>query len=210
MRALSIVIVVLAIVMGLASHAPAQTLSAQDRAFVQKAAAGDLAEIELGQLAMQRASNPSVRAFADQAVKDHSRAHAELMALAQRRGLTAAPALDASQQAMRDRLATLSGPDFDRAYMQEMTRDHTEDVAAFERATQVVTDPEIKAWATRTLPVLQQHLALARQVNTQIVLGPQSPAALPAAVPAVPAAVVVPWCGGAYAPSVGTNFSACY
>ena len=60
MRAVSIVIVVLAIVMGLASHAPAQTLSAQDRAFVQKAAAGDLAEIELGQLAMQRASNPSV------------------------------------------------------------------------------------------------------------------------------------------------------
>jgi putative membrane protein len=202
MRAFSIVTTIAAIVLGLVASAPAQTLSDQDREFVRKAASGDLAEIELGRLAMQRATTPSVRAFASQIVNDHSRSHAEFMALMQGRGVAVVPGLDASQQAMRDRLASLPGPDFDRAYLQEMLRDHTQDVAEFERASQILTDPDLQAWAARTLPTLQQHLALARQVNTQIVLGPAAPAALPAAV-------VTPWCAGTYAPAGGSNFGSC-
>jgi putative membrane protein len=205
MKALTILAIAAVALVGLAGPAVAQVQSEQDREFVRKAVSGGLAEVELGQLAMDRAVNRAVRSYATRIVQDHNRATAELMALAQRRALAAPATLEASHQA-HDRLAGLSGAAFDRAYLQQMLRDHTQDIAEFERATQIVTDPELRAWAARTLPTLHQHLALARQVNTQVVLGPVSPATLPAALPA---AVVTPWCSGAYAPVAGSNFGTC-
>jgi predicted outer membrane protein len=205
MRGLTIVTLITALVVGIAGFAAAQqviVVSEQDRQFVRKAAGDGMAELELARLALQRATHPAVRAFANRIVQDHAQGHAELMTLAQRRGIEVPATFDASQQAMRQRLASLSGADFDRAFMQEMTRDHTQDVAEFERATQIVTDPEIRAWATRTLPTLQQHLAMAREVSPVVVVVPAAPAALPAAV-------VAPWCGGVYAPTAGTNFGGC-
>jgi hypothetical protein len=83
-------------------------------------------------------------------------------------------------------------------------RDHTEDVAMFERAAEVSTDPDVKAWAARSLPMLREHLALARQVNGEV--AGIATAVVPAAVPA---AVLTPWCQGAYAPGAGTNFGNC-
>jgi putative membrane protein len=212
MRALSIFGVLAAALVALAGPAAAQTTIIQvlpgsaseaDREFVQKAATGGLAEVELGRIAQQRATRASVRSFAERMVTDHGRGNAELAALASSKALSMPTALDPSQAAMRDRLSTLSGPDFDRTYMSEMVRDHTEDLALFERAAEVATDPEIKAWAARSLPMLRDHLALARQVNSEVVLGPvPAPAALPAAV-------VTPWCEGVYAPAGGTNFGSC-
>src|SRR5439155_6580051 len=86
-----------------------------------------------------------------------------------------------------DRLSGLSGADFDRAYMSEMVRDHTEDVALFEHEAQSASDADVKAYAARSLPTLREHLAVARQVNSELVLGPS---VVPAAIPA---AVVVAW-----------------
>ena len=87
--------------------------------------------------------------------------------------------------------------------MSEMVRDHTEDVALFEREAQSASDADVKAYAARSLPTLREHLALARQVNSEVTLGPT-------VVPsAMAAAVVVPWCQGAYAPTAGTNFGNC-
>ncbi|HEV8471963.1 MAG TPA: DUF4142 domain-containing protein [Methylomirabilota bacterium] len=205
MKALTTLAIAAAALVGLAGPAVAQIQSEQDREFVRKAVSGGLVEIELGQLAMDRAVNRAVRSYATRIVQDHNRATAELRALAQRRALAAPATLEASHQA-RERLAGLSGAAFDRAYLQEMLREHTQNIAEFERATQIVTDPELRAWAARTLPTLHEHLALARQVNTQVVLGPVSPATLPAALPA---AVVTPWCGGVYAPVAGSNFGTC-
>jgi putative membrane protein len=141
MRALTVIGVVAAAVLALAGTAAAQIttnvqaqpLGEQDREFVRKAAAGSLAEVELGRLAQQRAARPSVRSFAQRMVIDHDRAGADLAALARGRGYDAPAALEPSAQAMRDRLSALSGADFDRAYMSEMVRDHTEDVALFLR-----------------------------------------------------------------------------
>src|SRR5262249_10777948 len=127
-------------------------------------------------------------------------------ALAQSKGLPLPTALEPSQQAMRDRLSALSGPDFDRAYMSEMVRDHTEDIALFERATEVSADPDIKAWAARSLPMLRDHLALARRWP-----GGSAPGRPPGGGPpaALPAAILTPWCQGVYATSAGTNFGSC-
>ena len=205
MKALTIISIVAAALVALTGPAAAQVqlVSDQDREFVNKAATGGLAEVELGRIAAQRAARPSVRSFGERMVTDHGRSSEQLASLARSKGIEVPTALEPSQQAVRDRLSSLSGNDFDRDYMSEMVRDHTEDIALFERAAETSTDPDLKAWATRSLPMLREHLALARQVNSEVVLGPvPSPAALPAAA-------VIPWCQGAYAPAAGTNFGSC-
>lgn len=206
MKALTVISLAVAALVALTLPAAAQVqvVNDVDRQFVNKAATDGLAEVELGRLATQRAARPAVRSFGERMVTDHGRANAELAALARSKGLTMPMTLDPSAQAMRDRLSSLNGADFDRAYMSEMVRDHTEDVALFERQTEVSTDPDIKAWTARSLPMLREHLALARQVNSDLVLGPA------VVVPsASPAATLVPWCGGAYANTAGTNFGTC-
>ena len=205
MKALTIISIVAAALVALTGPAAAQVqlVSEQDREFVNKAATGGLAEVELGRIAAQRAARPSVRSFGERMVTDHGRSSEQLASLARSKGIEVPTALEPSQQAMRDRLSGLSGNDFDRDYMSEMVRDHTEDIALFERAAETSTDPDLKAWATRSLPMLREHLALARQVNSEVVLGPvPAPAALPAAA-------IIPWCQGAYAPAAGTNFGSC-
>ena len=210
MKALTIISIVAAALVALTGRVAAQVqlaqvqlMSDQDREFVNKAATGNLAEIELGRVAAQRGARPSVRSFGERIVTDHGRSSTELASLARGKGIEVPTALEPSQQAVRDRLSALSGNDFDRAYMSEMVRDHTEDIALFERAAEISTDPDLKAWAAQSLPMLREHLALARQVNSEVVLGPvPTPAALPAAA-------IIPWCEGAYAPAVGTNFGSC-
>jgi putative membrane protein len=205
MKALTIISIVAATLVALTGPAVAQVqlVSDQDREFVNKAATGGLAEVELGRIAAQRATRPSVRSFGERMVTDHGRGNAELASLARSKGIEVPTALEPSQQAMRDRLSALSGNDFDRAYMSEMVRDHTEDVALFERAAEISSDPDLKAWAAQSLPMLREHLGLARQVNSEVVLGPvPTPAALPVAA-------IISWCGGVYAPATGTNFGSC-
>jgi putative membrane protein len=70
----------------------------------------------------------------------------------------------AKHKAIKTRLSKLSGEDFDRAYMAEMLRDHKEDVADFTRESKSAHDPEVKSFATETLPTLQEHLKQAQTV----------------------------------------------
>src|SRR6267378_4491904 len=164
MKALTIISIVAAALVALTGPAAAQVqlVSDPDREFVNKAATGNRAEVELGRVAAQRAARPSVRSFGERMVTDHGRSNAELASLARGKGIEVPTALEPSQQAVRDRLSALGGNDFDHAYMSEMIRDHTEDIALFERAAETSTDPELKAWAAQSLPMLREHLALAR------------------------------------------------
>jgi putative membrane protein len=204
MKAVTAVSFIAATLLAFAGLAGAQSLSDADREFVKKAAVGGAAEVELGTLATQRASRPVVKEFGAKMVKDHGAANAELVTLAKSRGVDVPTALDPAHQAIRDRLMALQGPDFDRAYMQEMVKDHTQDLAEFEKAAQTASDAELRGWADAKLPMIREHLALARDINSQVVLGP---APVPAAIPA--AVVAGPWCGGAYVPGAGTNFGTC-
>jgi len=204
MKAVTALSFIAATLLAFAGLAGAQSLSDADREFIKKAATHGAAEVELGTLATQRASRPAVKDFGAKMVKDHGAANAELATLARSKGMDVPTTLDAEHQAMRDRLMALGGADFDRAYMQEMVKDHTQDVAEFEKASQSASDTDLRNWAAAKLPTLREHLALARDINSQVVLGPApAPAAIPAAV------VVAPWCGGAYAPGGGTNFGTC-
>ncbi len=134
-----------------------------DQTFVKKAAEGGLAEVQLADLAKQKASSPEVKQFADRMATDHSKANDELKSLAQSKNITLPTDLSAKDKALRDRLDKLSGEQFDRAYMQAMVKDHTHDVKEFRQESQSAKDPDLKAFAAKTLPTLEQHLQLAQQ-----------------------------------------------
>ena len=205
----TITTIIVAAVIALASPA-ARAQEMTEAQFVALASMGGLAEVRLGRLASERAGRAGVQQFAERMVTDHGAMNAELARLAARKGMSVPLELDDRHQQEVDRLARLSGHDFDRAYMQHMVADHMKDIAHFEQQAQTGIDPDLKAFAADALPVLRQHLEMARSVNTQVVLGPAEsvqPAASPMARP-VPGAVS-PWCAGAYAPKAGTNFGGC-
>lgn len=141
----------------------AKAKAGADQGFVTRAARGGLAEVQLGDLAKDKASSPEVKQFAERMVTDHSRANDELKALAQSKNITLPSTLSMKDQALKDRLSKLSGEQFDRAYMRAMVRDHTKDVNEFRRESKSAKDPDVKAFAAKTLPTLEDHLKLAHQ-----------------------------------------------
>ena len=139
-----------------------------DQTFVTKAAAGGLAEVELGKLAQQKGSTEEVKNFGQRMVTDHGKANDELKSIAQKKNITLPTSLDAHDQATRDRLAKLSGPAFDRAYMRTMLTDHRKDVNEFKHESTSGKDPDIKAFASNTLPTLEDHLKQAQDANKAV------------------------------------------
>lgn len=152
-------------------------LASSDREFLVDAAHGGTAEVALGKLADEKASSPEVKQFAQRIVEDHGRANAELKTLARSKDITLSDDLDAAHKATKDRLEKLSGAAFDRAYMQEMVQDHEKDVREFRKQAQSAQDPDVKAWAAKTLPTLEEHYRLAQQASRSAVgtSGTQSP-----------------------------------
>ena len=143
-------------------------LASGDRKFVMEALEGNMAEVELGKLASERASNDAVKQFGKRMVDDHGKAEEELKKLAQDKGLTPPAELDKKHTRLRDRLAKLSGAEFDRAYVDEMVKDHRKDVKEFQRGAEKAKDFDVKNFAARTLPTLQDHLKQIEQVQTQV------------------------------------------
>jgi putative membrane protein len=140
------------------------TLSTSDAAFMTTAARGGMAEVELGQLAQRNGRSTAVQRFGQRMVEDHGRANQELMALAQRKQIAPPGGIGAEHQQTHDDLARLRDGAFDRAYAQAMIQDHEADLRAFQDEAQTGTDPDVKAFAARQVPILQEHLRLARQL----------------------------------------------
>ena len=139
-----------------------------DKEFVTKAGVGGLAEVQMGNLALTKASNEAVKQFAQRMVTDHGKANEELQTLATAKGLALPTELDAEHKAGLDHLSSLNGAEFDKAYMDHMVQDHEKDVAEFEKASQNAMDGELKGWAGKTLPTLQEHLTLAKDTQSKL------------------------------------------
>ena len=138
-------------IMFVASALGAGSAAAQsaDQPVAREAAMGGMAEVALGNLAKEKASNADVKQFADRMVTDHGKANDELKQWAQEKKVTLPAATDAKHKATRDRLAKLSGDAFDKAYMRDMVMDHQHDVAAFKREAESGKDANLKAWPPR-------------------------------------------------------------
>jgi putative membrane protein len=148
--------------------AAAGSLAAADKAFVMKAAQGGMAEVELGRLAADKASSPDVKQFGQRMVDDHGKANDELKSLASGKNITLPTELDAKHKATEQRLSKLSGAAFDKAYMADMVADHNTDVAEFAREAKTAHDADLKSWAAKTLPTLQEHQRMAKDVAGKV------------------------------------------
>jgi putative membrane protein len=136
--------------------------SSADTGFVKEAAMGGMAEVELGRLALQKASSNDVKQFAQRMVDDHSKANDQLKPIAQQKNITVPTQLTGKHKAEYDRLSKLSGAEFDRAYMQLMLQDHRKDVSDFRKESTSGKDQDVKQFATQTLPTLEDHLKMAQ------------------------------------------------
>ncbi len=147
------------------SRSTARSSGTSDIDFVTNAAEGGVAEVELGRLAQQKASSDEVKRFAERMVTDHSKANDELKSIAQTKGVTLPTDLESKDKSLERRLSKLSGTAFDRAYMNAMVKDHRHDVSEFRKEAKAGRDPEVKSWAEKTLPTLEDHLKEAQQTN---------------------------------------------
>jgi putative membrane protein len=140
------------------------SMSSSDKKFVREAAQGGMAEVELGKLATEKASSPEVKKFGQRMVDDHSKANDQLKEVASSQGISLPSKLSAKDEMTKERLSKLSGERFDKAYMSDMVKDHTQDVADFQQEANSASDPAVKEFAEKTLPVLKSHLREARQI----------------------------------------------
>lgn len=139
-----------------------------DKEFVTKAGMGGLAEVLFANLALQKAANADVKTFAQRMLTDHGVANNELAQLATAKGLALATELAGEHKEALDHLTALNGAAFDKAYMAHMVEDHEKTVADFDKASTSATDADLKSWAGKTLPTLQDHLRQAKEVATKV------------------------------------------
>ncbi len=140
--------------MWLAPVVSAADLSAQDRKFMQDAAKGGMMEVRMGHAALESGSSAGVKGLGQRLVDDHTKGNDEIMELAKKKGVT----LKGDDHEMPKGLAGKKGADFDKAFADAAVKDHEEDIKEFEKEASAGSDPDVKAWASKTLPTLALSL----------------------------------------------------
>lgn len=135
-----------------------------DRLFLQQAADDGVAEIALAQLALKQGTSQQVRQLAQQLLDDHTQANRELVTLTNLKQDAQSANVPSAASEVQQRLQALHGDEFDRAYVDEIVQSHQRAVQMFARTARNSTDPDVKHFAQTKLPILQHHLALAREL----------------------------------------------
>ena len=147
------------------SSAPSLAVSKDDAGFAVEAANGNLAEVELGKLALAKATDPQVKAFATKIIADHGKAEDELKELAKKENVTLPTVMGADEQKIAGDLQKKEPKDFDKAYVEAMIDDHKEDIKSFTGAIKNVKDADLNAYATKMLPMLKMHLDMITKIH---------------------------------------------
>jgi putative membrane protein len=129
-----------------------------DSDFAVNAANSNNSEIALGKLAIKNGRSKKVKNYGLMMIKDRGKANAKLMVLSHAKKLNLPVTLDTAAQQMFSGLLEKNGDEFDKAYINTMIADHTEEIKRFTDATRQVQDPDLQKYAIKTLPVLQKHL----------------------------------------------------
>lgn len=155
---------------------PSSPLSAPG--FMAMAASSDQFEIQSSQMALQMSQNPQVRQFAQMMIDGHSRTTAELTQIASANGLTPPPpTLMPTQQAALDRLRAAPPQEFDAAYKREQITGHQETLTAMQNYAAQGDLPPLRDFASRTAPIVQQHLTMAQGLPEMSMTPPPPPPA---------------------------------
>jgi putative membrane protein len=141
-------------------------LSWGDRRFVTKAADGGQAEVQTAQLAAQRATNPEVKTFAQKLVDDHTKVNSELMTIASQKNVKIDT--DDDKDRAYNRLNKKSGSEFDQEFVEHMIDEHEKDIKMFEKAASDAKDPEIRAFASKHVGHLREHLQTAQGLRQSV------------------------------------------
>jgi putative membrane protein len=140
-------------------------LARADRKFIQDAAESGMFEVEVAQLASSKATDPAVKSFASMLVDHHTSANNELVQLANSKKVELPAAPSRGMRNDVEKLGRRSGADFDRDFVREVgIKAHEKDIKNFQKASEKVKDPQLKAWVDKTLPTLREHLAAAQKL----------------------------------------------
>ena len=147
-----------------AGSAVGQDRQVMDKHFVHTALQGGMAEVQLGQLALQKSSNDDVKQFAQKMVDDHTKLGDQLKPIAQQMNVTIPDAPSGKDKATMAKLQALNGDAFDKAYIRDMVKDHEKDQKLFKDEAQTTTNPDLKQAVTQAEQVIDGHLQMAKQL----------------------------------------------
>jgi putative membrane protein len=136
-----------------------------DRKFLEDAALGGLTEIAVGKLAVEKGASDAVKQFGQKMIDDHTKSNDELKRFAASGGVTVPDTLDSKHQSRVDKLAKLSGAEFDKAYIKDQQKYHQLNAKEFKQVAENGSVAQVKDFATKALPAVQQHLELAKDLN---------------------------------------------
>lgn len=135
-----------------------------DKKFVQGALQGGMAEVALGKLALEKSNNEDVKKFAQRMVDDHTKLGEDMKPVAEQLGVPMPSGLSKKDQALEAKLQSLSGAQFDKAYVKAMVKDHQKDLQEFQHEAQSAVTPEVKEAAQKGAPIIQSHLEQIEQI----------------------------------------------
>jgi putative membrane protein len=142
-------------------------LDQEDKTFVREAAIGGMAEVELSKIA-QKSENADVKGFAERMIEDHTKANEQLTSIASGLGVEMPKTVDSEHQRIREKLQTLHGKAFDDEYAHAMVEDHNKAVKLFQQEERAGRNTELKQFAQKTLPTLEEHQKMALELSRKL------------------------------------------
>lgn len=135
-----------------------------DRTFVRKALEGGMAEVQLGQLALEKTSNADVKEFAQKMVDDHTKLGDQMKPVAEQMKVKEPTALSGKDKSTLAKLKSLNGDAFDKAYIKDMVKDHQQDEKEFKREAESASNPALKDVAAQGEQLISEHLQMIEQI----------------------------------------------
>jgi putative membrane protein len=142
------------------------TVKAADRNFAMMVAQTDLAEIQVGNLALQKGGSDQVKKIAQKLVDDHTKTSDAMKQIATSKGLTLPVEPDAKHKTLAAKLENESGNQFDKDFLAANSLDHRKVLAAFQKEANSGKDPEIKGFAVQFLPAIKEHTQMIDQAKS--------------------------------------------
>ena len=139
----------------------ADAISREDKEFLKNAGELGMTELLLGNLAVEKATSPELKALGARLVEDHTKSNQELVALALKKGVELTMEPTAAQKTMLAGFKQKSGAEFDKELMEHVRKDHEKGMHTFTDAAEDSKDMDIKTFALKNVGVMQQHLAMA-------------------------------------------------
>lgn len=147
------------------SKAAQSAVSKGDRNFIMDAAQAGMAEAQLGKLAQERGRSDAVKQYGKRLEDDHGKANQQLMSIAQKNGVNVPASLDKKHQGQVDKFSKAKAENFDRDFAKHMVDEHERDIKKFRSIADKGDNAELKTFASQTVPVLEEHLKLARELR---------------------------------------------